>query len=308
MLKKIVLFILFNSAIIGLRAQQKMDLMSELTFQKTNSNDTNYSSINYKKWIIHAKLPLFSISKAKFSNDITFSPVIRYQEISLEKANLCRSLFYISPRIINQFNFGKNIIHLSLHPFIAEDDRTINDARWNISASGLYTHQLKPTLSLQGGMVYTTSIQNFRFLPLLGLSWHYSKNNRLQVLLPFSINIEHKHERPFISQFTLRLNASYNRIFNSNIGNNSINYLNASMLKLTYTFMKLSPKFSWYFRPELNFSQRWTIKENGNSDAVKETYYVPNGLSFSFGIIFKPLKAPASQSGQENFNSILDLF
>jgi hypothetical protein len=142
---------------------------------------------------------------------------------------------------------SRTVYTFTLNGGIAEDNETIPNSRVRVTGSGLISSRVLDQMSLLYGLAYTYTFEKGRFLPLLGLRWHFAEDWNLRAVLPMSLRFNYRYTNDV--KFGVGVNVHGNRF---RFSDDQLAGGETGVLNLRLTEIQMSVNVDWKLKNDIS--------------------------------------------------------
>ncbi|GEM_PF-2123659 len=159
------------------------------------------------------------------------------------------------------FTSSRSMYTFTLNGGIAEDEVTIHNLHARVTGSGLASSRLSDQVALIYGLAYTYTFEQGRFLPLLGLCWHFAPDWNLRTIFPLSLRFNYRSSNTVRLGFGINVHGNRFRFSDSQLSGGE-----SDLLNLRLTEIQMSMNVDWKLKNDI------TAKIEAGITAARKLY------------------------------------
>ncbi len=178
----------------------------------------------------------------------------------------------------------RNLYFVSVQPLLMEDIESIKPTRIRYSGNALWRHRSHDQFNYTLGFSYSYVYGRARFLPVLGFGYHFTREDVVNVTLPFNIYYTHQFSKQLsLSLFIKPNGGSYytEQQLNDSVKITDVLFgqtnfqLGTSLIYKSYSNLILIPEIGFAGKTHLSFDDYKTT--------TQPSVYVKLGIRYRFG-------------------------
>ena len=178
----------------------------------------------------------------------------------------------------------RNLYMANAQGVLSNDIKSISFSGIYINGTALWRHRQNDQFGWTLGLTYSSVYGNNKLLPIVGISFHPTKEDLITFLLPFNIQYKHSFNRSMALSITLRPNGGFynlNYKVNDSTTIKNIIFRHHSKTLSASILYKLSYQFS--IDPEVGLESKTRLSLNENKYHSTSTLFARITLRYKFG-------------------------